>query len=178
MGRMGTRMACGWPRRTFITTMMLGSGSWCTLVRGDPSSTAHMPCRGFFGPALSTCLSYAAGCWLAVASGRKIQLYCTFSCTAITLHCTLKSRLPAEAAALCHLGRSAGRGSHANYPHPGTHGRFLGMADDHNDQAGVTWNARAQLVQPWPRRLMRFGGRLSKHVVNVWQQVRAGVDNF
>ncbi len=71
---------------------------------------------------------------------------------------------------------SAARGSHANYPHSGTHGRFLGIADDHNDQAGVTWNARAQLVQPWPPRLMRFGGRLSKHVVNVWQQVCAGLD--
>ena len=70
----------------------------------------------------------------------------------------------------------AGRGSHANYPHPGTHGRFLGMADDHNDRAGVTWNARARIVEPWPPRLMRFGGRLSKHVVNVWQQVCAGLD--
>ena len=45
------------------------------------------------------------------------------------------------------------------------------MADDHNDQAGVLWNARAPLVAPWPPSLLRFGGRLAKHVVNVWQQV-------
>ncbi len=64
-----------------------------------------------------------------------------------------------------------GRGSHANYPHPGTHGRIFGMADDHNNEAGVLWNARAALVEPWPYMLLRFGGRLSKHVVNVWQQV-------
>ena len=77
---------------------------------------------------------------------------------------------PSRGSSLC-IVLTAGRGSHANYPHPGTHGRIFGMADDHNDEAGVLWNARAALVEPWPYMLLRFGGRLSKHVVNVWQQV-------
>lgn len=65
-----------------------------------------------------------------------------------------------------------GKGSHANYERPGEHTRLMGLADDLNDDKGFSWNKKARLVVPYPRAVLHYGGRLSRHVVNAWEQVR------
>ena len=76
---------------------------------------------------------------------------------------------------LCCCLSSAGKGSHANYDRPGEHTRLLGLADDLNDNRGFFWNKEARLVAPYPPAILCYGGRLSRHVVNAWEQVRVRV---
>lgn len=66
-----------------------------------------------------------------------------------------------------------GKGSHANYERPGEHTRLMGLANDVNDDRGFFWNKQARLVAAYPPAVLRYGGRLSSHVVNAWEQVRA-----
>lgn len=63
-----------------------------------------------------------------------------------------------------------GKGSHANYDRPGDHSRLMGLADDHNDHRGFFWNRKHRAVVPFPPSILHYGGRLSRHVVNAWQQ--------